>query len=130
MKLKLFFAVSLVFLDQISKLLSLKFLRAVSNSGAAFGIGENIPFWLIMGIFLVVFLLAYQDGFKPEKMILLAGGTGNIFDRLMHGKIIDWIKLGHLWFNLADVYITIGVGWMMLAMIKERRRKMTRLTWI
>ena len=38
-------------------------------------------------------------------MILLAGGAGNILDRLIYGKIVDWIKFGSLWFNLADVYI-------------------------
>ena len=81
----------------------------MSNSGAAFGIGENIPLWLIIGIFLAVLLAAYQDRFRLGELIFLAGGAGNILDRLIYGKIVDWIKFGNLWFNLADVYISLGV---------------------
>ena len=108
-KLKLIITVSLIFLDQISKLLSIKFLNAVSNSGIAFGIGENIPLWLVIGFFLAVVFVAYRDRFKTGEIIFLAGGAGNILDRLMYGKIVDWIKFGSLWFNLADIYIVSGI---------------------
>ena len=121
MKLKLF--VLLVASDQILKLSAIKFFHPLLNSGVAFGIGGNIPILAIIIVFLILFLSVSKGKLGFGEMLLLAGGAGNILDRLMYGKIVDWIKFGSLWFNLADVYIAIGVGCIMLEMIKEKRKK-------
>lgn len=122
MRFKLF--ILLVASDQILKLLAVKFFHPTLNSGVAFGIGENIPVLATIIVYLILFISMYKSGFKYGEMLLLSGGAGNILDRLMYWKIVDWIKFGSLWFNLADVYITIGIGWMILEVIKEKRRKL------
>jgi signal peptidase II len=46
----------------------------------------------------------------------LAGALGNLTDRVIRGYVVDFIRVPH-WpvFNLADVWITIGVGLLALA---------------
>ncbi len=42
--------------------------------------------------------------------LIVAGGLSNLFDRFIHGFVIDFISI---WiypiFNIADIYITIGI---------------------
>lgn len=108
MRLKLF--ISLVASDQILKFLAVKFSHPAFNSGIAFGIGKNVPVIITAVVFLILVLSVYKSKSGLGEMFLLAGGAGNILDRLMYGKIVDWIKLGSLWFNLADVYIVGGIA--------------------
>jgi signal peptidase II len=50
--------------------------------------------------------------------LILPGALGNLFDRIVHSQlgVVDFIKIGlsetTFWpiFNMADVYVTIGVG--------------------
>lgn len=44
--------------------------------------------------------------------VMMIGGAGsNLYDRLVHGFVIDWAYLGPWWpvFNLADVMIGVGL---------------------
>lgn len=121
MRLKLF--IFLVAADQLFKFLALKFFHSVFNRGIAFGLGENVPILLIIIAYSILVLWILRNKSGLGEILLLAGGAGNILDRLIFGNIVDWIRLGNLWFNLADVYIAIGVGCIMLEMIKEKRKK-------
>ena len=53
-------------------------------------------------------------------LLVLGGGLGNLWDRLVRGEVIDFIhiKLWDPWsfpdFNLADVFIVAGVGLLMI----------------
>ena len=108
MRLKLF--ILFVASDQILKFLAVKFFHPAFNSGIAFGIGKNVPVIITAVVFLILALSIYKNKSGFGEMILLAGGAGNILDRLIYGKIVDWIKFGSLWFNLADVYIVGGIA--------------------
>lgn len=107
MRLKLF--ILLVASDQILKVLAVKFFHPVFNRGIAFGAGEDIPIALIMIAYAILALWIFRNKSGLGEMLLLAGGAGNILDRLIIGNIVDWISLGSLWFNLADAYISFGV---------------------
>jgi len=54
----------------------------------------------------------YAAGFA----LVLAGALGNLSDRILRGHVVDFIRLPH-WpvFNLADIWITIGVGLLIFA---------------
>lgn len=44
--------------------------------------------------------------------ILLGGAFGNLFDRMIHGYVFDWILLfGQSAINLADIAVVVGVLW-------------------
>lgn len=90
------------------------------NRGFAFSISAN--FWLILAvslglllIYIIVFIKFYDTW--PANMacaLILAGGTSNIIDRITLGYVTDYLRLGHGFFNLADVFIFLGVlglGW-------------------
>jgi signal peptidase II len=54
----------------------------------------------------------------PEHVaysLLLAGGLGNLSDRLLRGYVVDFVYL-HYWpvFNMADVFLVVGAGLVLL----------------
>lgn len=103
--------VVLLVLDRIGKWL----FGNVVNSGAIFGIfkGLNLLF-IILGLVVFAFILyclRREKRMGLELIILLAGIAGNLIDRIIYGGVIDFIDIG-FWpvFNLADVYLVVGVA--------------------
>jgi signal peptidase II len=58
----------------------------------------------------------YAAGFA----LALGGALGNLGDQLLRGYVVDFVRLPY-WpvFNLADVWISIGVGLLALAMLRR-----------
>ena len=95
----------------------------VTNDGMAFGLsfpgGKHIL--LVMTIlltgFIVGFLWKEKDGHPLVKYglaLILSGAIGNLIDRLLYGKVVDFLDLmigDFHWyiFNLADSAVTIGM---------------------
>ena len=110
-------------------------LRRVYNRGAAFNLLEKSPQFVTklsswLGAVLLVrdvFLLR-KKGHTAEKtgMMLLTGGAlSNLYDRIMRGKVVDylavksrWKRLSRLTFNLGDVCIAAGA---LLAALSRRK---------
>jgi signal peptidase II len=104
----------------ISGLLDLKY---VENPGAAFGIlrGQTHVF-IIMALLTIVIILLYLSLVEHEEpivrvalVLILAGAVGNLIDRVVLGRVIDYIHVFYKdweWpiFNLADTIINVGVG--------------------
>ena len=93
------------------------------NNGIAFGLlsfNENfiyniITFIITIIIFIVLVMMVSANGFKKYCLMFVFGGSlGNLFDRIYYSAVPDFIDL-HIndfhWFifNLADIFITIGV---------------------
>ena len=60
--------------------------------------------------------------------MLLAGALGNLYDRVFNdGKVVDFIEVNlHFWpadpwptFNIADVLLTVGVGILMIFVLRK-----------
>ncbi len=101
-------------------------LTNVENSGAAYSWGSNwspivkrIVLQIIPAIVLLVLLgmvlikTEYPDGVIVGFSFVIGGGIGNVFDRIVHGSVTDfmYIDLGFFAteiFNMADVSIVIG----------------------
>ena len=95
----------------------------VTNDGMAFGLsfpgGRHVL--LIMTIlltgFIVGFLWKEKNGhplIKYGLALILSGAIGNLIDRLLYGKVVDFLDLmiGNFhWyiFNIADSSVTIGM---------------------
>lgn len=99
-----------------------------SNPGIAFSMfaDSNSP-WLkillIGGSLLVVIFLTFllvngRTGVPTTHAglaLLIAGATGNVTDRILHGAVTDFLEVwlgSYRWpaFNVADAAITIGAG--------------------
>ncbi len=103
------------------------------NSGAAFGMFQNGNMVFTVLAFIVIGAIIYYYPqveandwtLKLAMSLQLAGAAGNLIDRLMRGKVTDFISIGVFpVFNVADASISIGVAVLLLGVwIKERYEK-------
>ncbi len=103
------------------------------NSGAAFGMFQNGNLVFTVLAFIVIGAIIYyyphvemEDwSLKLAMGLQLGGAAGNLIDRLMMGRVTDFISVGVFpVFNVADSSITIGVIVLLLGVwIKERKEK-------
>jgi len=98
-------------------------LTYVENSGIAFGINfTNGPIVFIVlasiaTIFISWYLWKSKDKsyiFKLSLAFILGGAIGNLIDRYLFGKVVDFFHLSigqYSWpvFNVADSFVTIGM---------------------
>ena len=124
-----------------SELLSSKFLniRLIWNEGIAFGLfsfGEktlyNILTILILVIILAIgFMIIKSKGFKKYSLLMiLAGGLGNVFDRIFYKAVPDFIDfhVGNFhWFifNVADIFITVGIIFLIILEFTDNNKEST-----
>ena len=95
----------------------------VWNTGVSFGLlSQNANFYyhaISFVIFLVIIFLSYlivKANFldKVSFSLILGGALGNIYDRINYFAVPDFIDIhfgDYHWFtfNIADIFITIGV---------------------
>jgi len=103
------------------------------NSGAAFGMFQNGNLiFTVLAILVVIAIVYYFPQAEAEDWTLktamglqMAGAAGNLIDRLMMGKVTDFISVGSFpVFNIADSSITIGVAVLLLGVWwKERQER-------
>ena len=122
-----------IFLDNKffgSEIFSSKFLNIslIWNEGIAFGllsfnekIFYNLLTFIILVIILIIFLMALKSyGLKKYSLLMILGGAlGNVYDRIFYGAVPDFIDfhIGNFhWFifNVADIFITLGVIFMII----------------
>ncbi|RMF62033.1 MAG: signal peptidase II [Calditrichaeota bacterium] len=111
--------------DQFSKFLALHYLRPfrsipvvgdffrltyVENRGMAFGIDiENKVLFNLISFLAVAIIIYYFYRFYHQKLfrisfaIILGGAAGNLWDRLLHGKVIDFLD-----FEFFDIHFSGG----------------------
>jgi signal peptidase II len=104
-----------------------------SNSGAAFGSFQNGgPIFSVLAIVVIAAIVYYFPRVDERDWTLrlamglqLGGAAGNLIDRLVSGKVTDFISIGNFpVFNVADSSISIGVLILLLGVwIKERKDK-------
>ena len=146
-------AVSII-LDQLSKILirnnveqysDIKLvgeyfiLTNVENSGAFLGMGSDFSpimksiFLVILPIVILTCIIIYVYRDKEiDKIsligfsIIIGGGIGNIFDRIIYGSVTDFlfIDLGGIFktgiFNIADLAVTTGMILILLMSFKNK----------
>lgn len=142
-----FILAAIILLDQISKMIVVAnmplnyeidlipgffSLHYVQNTGAGFSILEGkMNLFYILTIIAVV-LLSYffftakndENLLRLSLVMLIGGALGNFIDRLLNRYVIDFLDFvifGYDFpvFNLADTFLTIGVGLFILAYFFE-----------
>ncbi len=133
-----------IYLDKInsgSEIYLSKYLNIylIWNEGIAFGLfsfdEKNLYNYLTIFILIIVVLILFwiikSKGIQKYALSMISGGAlGNLFDRILYRAVPDFIDL-HInnfhWFifNIADIFITIGVFLMILSefTVKERNEK-------
>ena len=137
MKKNILIIIALVIIDQIIKMaivntigisgesislipnvLSLTYVQII---GAAFGLMMSQIFLIgvdLMIIIVVAKLLAskkynFEKNAKLGMTLIIAGGIGNLIDRVFRGYVVDYIDISELFnypvFNFADICIVVGV---------------------
>ena len=112
------------------EILSSKFLniRLIWNEGIAFGLLSfndkiiyNLLTFIIFIIILIIFFMVLKSyGLKKYSFLMILGGAiGNVYDRIFYGAVPDFIDfhIGNFhWFifNVADIFITLGVIFMII----------------
>tara|TARA_B100001093_G_scaffold334865_1_gene319724 strand:+ start:290 stop:793 length:504 start_codon:yes stop_codon:yes gene_type:complete len=140
----LFVALSIFLIDRISKIYVISFygknssielyvskylnITLIWNEGIAFGLfsfDQNNLYnllTLIISIIIIIILIMIinSKGIKKYALLMILGGAlGNIYDRIIYKAVPDFIDF-HIaefhWFifNVADIFITIGVIFMVL----------------
>lgn len=105
-------------------------LNFVYNPGVAFGIRVGGRYLLsaitiVLIIFIMVVLYKIDIKRKIEKFaytLILGGALGNFYDRAVYGKVVDFFDsdfpdfIMERWpvFNVADSYVSIGMGLLIL----------------
>ena len=113
----LIFIFFLILTDQITKFYFFSAGEFISNTGSLFGFfsGYNTLFVIISFIAIGILFYFYEreEDIRLGLSFLIAGTAGNLVDRMMRGYVIDFIDLPY-WpvFNFADLFITIGVGYL------------------
>lgn len=105
-------------------------LTYTRNTGAAFSILRNQQMLLIIITSAVLLMIALwlmrlipapgNEGLKVSLTFLLAGGIGNLIDRIRLNYVIDLFDfrlINYPIFNIADCLIVVGtllLGWLVL----------------
>ena len=103
-------------------------LRFVLNPGMAFS-GKQL--FLIIATSIALIFVAYGLFFRSRGrylqqaalLLILAGGIGNLIDRVLNGEVVDYINLLFMQFavfNFADICVCVGVGlWVLVIFLEE-----------
>ncbi len=103
-------------------------LRLAHNSGIAYSIMLPTVFQTtLIGIaLLLVIMLALRTKKDSQDSVafglIIGGALGNLFDRMLDGFVTDFIAVGTFpIFNLADSFICIGVGLLVMKNLYSTR---------
>ncbi|MBO5333461.1 MAG: signal peptidase II [Clostridia bacterium] len=145
--------VVLVAVDQIIKLLVLEHLKPIGsfplidgvlqlnyaeNTGAAFGSFSAHTDLLSIFTFVIIVVGFLYLFFKKRKLdveyicisLILAGGIGNLIDRIYRGFVVDYIEplfIDFAIFNFADILVTCSsvvlVIWLLYEIYRDGKEK-------
>ena len=142
----------LVGIDQLTKWLAVEYLQEGEpfpiidgvfelllhkNPGAAFGLFEGQR-WLFMGITVVVIVvlaaILMSGKYRQYRLVnlsgtlIIAGGIGNMIDRVRLGHVIDFLYFRLIdfpIFNFADMCVSVSVAVLILLLLFEHQTEKT-----
>lgn len=144
---KYFFSILLLFIiDRFTKIYILNLpvgRQEIPHLGGFFDlhINQDIAFSLpmtylvlypIIILILVLLIWFWQKDFKKKSILIwpwaliIIGAISNLMDRIQYGGVIDFINVPYFTvLNLSDIYISIGVVWILWYEWFFRKKKIT-----
>lgn len=118
-------------------------LMRVENEGAFLSLGDSLPHtvrFILLSLFPLV-ILGFGIGYLFTKKSLpkatlvgfafvIGGGIGNLYDRLVHGSVTDFMHIDFIVFqtgifNMADVSIMTGIAIVVIGSFLDRPKQNT-----
>ena len=102
-----------------------------AQPGMAFSLLSGKQLFLIIATSIALIFVAYGLFFRSRGrylqqaalLLILAGGIGNLIDRVLNGEVVDYINLLFMQFavfNFADICVCVGVGlWVLVIFLEE-----------
>ncbi|MFD2443449.1 signal peptidase II [Bacillus sp. CGMCC 1.16607] len=142
-------ALFVILLDQLTKWLIVKnmelgesiaiiedflYITSHRNRGAAWGILQGqMWFFYIITVVVIIGIIYYIQKLAKEKKLfgislglMLGGAIGNFIDRVLRKEVVDFVNT-YIFnydfpvFNVADAALCVGVGLLMVQMVREER---------
>ena len=113
-------------------------LIKVENTGAFLGMGSELPetlrvlLLIILPVIVLVGITVYtylEKSLDKTSIIgfslIIGGGVGNIFDRIVYGSVTDFLYLNFEFFktgifNIADLSVTSGMILILISSFKKK----------
>jgi len=131
--------------DRITVIEGFFYLTHVRNPGAAFGLFAESDavlrqvFFIGVSFLAIFIILSFFRQLAPGDRLsslalglILGGAVGNLFDRIARGEVVDFLHFilwgGYSWpdFNLADSFIVVGVGVLLLELLASEGENRAR----
>ena len=104
--------------------------KYIQNRGAAFGmLADRREVFLVISTIAIIALAVYLIFTRCDRFfwmvgigMLVGGGIGNMIDRIALGYVVDFIYVALIdfaVFNIADCFVCIGVGILLLLSILD-----------
>ena len=118
---------------QTIKVLPFLNFKLALNAGVAFSLFQkNTTFTILLPFFFLIFciyiFIKEKEGIKNFSLgLIIIGGFSNLIERIIYGNVTDFIDF-HIgnWhyptFNLADVYITLGIILYIFSFLKKEEK--------
>jgi len=122
--------VIVIVIDQLSKFVTGKMgMTMILNTGVSWGLvnnWDNRLLTFLIGICLIGLCFYLKNVFGRELIwwsFIIGGGLSNLIDRIYVGGVKDWIVvfIWFPWFNLADVFVSLGVMGLMVKYLLNRK---------
>ena len=105
-------------------------LRFVLNPGMAFSLLSGKQLFLILATSAALLLVAYLLFFRSRGrylqqaalLLILAGGIGNLIDRVLNGYVVDFFAttfMNFAVFNVADCFVCVGAALFVIAVLRQ-----------
>jgi len=110
-------------------------ITSVRNRGVAFGLmqGKAVLVTVITAAAIALMVLHLIKNRKAQSfwerggfILITAGALGNLTDRLVRGYVVDMIDFRGIWvyvFNVADIWINLGVAFIIIDFLLDACRK-------
>lgn len=120
---------------QIEVIRDFFYLTYVENRGMAFGLlqGKTVFLSVVVAIVLIVLIfLLLTDKLQSKSImwalaLILAGGTGNLIDRVGRGFVVDYLDFSALFnfpvFNFADCCVVVGTALLLFCILMQDRKE-------
>ena len=128
-KFLVFLILSLIVLDRLTKYFALNSSQLFKNPKLYFISFNSTLLYFLIGATLFLLLFFFFRSWQKNNFLLMIGfsliilgGLSNLFDRIIFGYVIDWLRVFFLpisIFNIADLMIVGGIITLIGILIKN-----------